>query len=332
MRKAFLAMLCAVLVFVPVTASGEWKPDKPITCIVPWAAGGSTDQITRVCAGELEGALGQKIVIVNQPGASGSVGTKTVLDAERDGYTWASGAVADLGTYKVMGFLDTTLDDWHLYLSVANVIVISVHPDTPYKDFGSLLAAFREKPGEIPVATAGEVSGGRVGMESLRKYGDFEYKHVPYAGGNPAVVACVSGETPVVCQLACEQVDMIRAKRLRPLAVLDVSPLEVKDYGAIPPVTNWLSDFKSIPFYFGIFIPKGVPNEVISTLDKLWVDIIGNSQVVKDYALDRGAVFDPAVGEKAREKAFALTQTVAWLYYDLGRAKVSPEEVGIPRP
>ncbi|HOM24950.1 MAG TPA: tripartite tricarboxylate transporter substrate-binding protein, partial [Thermosynergistes sp.] len=102
MRKAFLAMLCVMLVFVPVAASGEWKPDKPVTCIVPWAAGGSTDQITRVCAGELEGALGQKIVIVNQPGASGSVGTKTVLDAERDGYTWASGAVADLGTYKVM--------------------------------------------------------------------------------------------------------------------------------------------------------------------------------------------------------------------------------------
>jgi hypothetical protein len=62
------------------------------------------------------------------------------------------------------------------------------------------------------------------------------------------------------------------------------------------------------------------------------VDVIGNSQVVKDYASDRGAVFDPVVGEEAREKAFALTQTVAWLYYDLGRAKVSPEEVGIPRP
>src|SRR5262245_35152348 len=75
-----------------------WKPEKPITIIVPWAAGGSTDQVTRLTAAEIEKALGQKIVIVNQPGASGSIGTRNALQATPDGYTWTAGAAKDLGT------------------------------------------------------------------------------------------------------------------------------------------------------------------------------------------------------------------------------------------
>ena len=81
----------------------NWKPTQPINLIVPWAAGGSTDQVTRVTAAELEKALGQKIVIVNQPGASGSIGTKSALDAPKDGYTWTAGAAQDLGTYQTLG-------------------------------------------------------------------------------------------------------------------------------------------------------------------------------------------------------------------------------------
>ena len=82
------------------------SPTRPINLIVPWAAGGSTDQVTRVTAAEIEKALGQKIVIVNQPGASGSIGTKSALDAPKDGYTWTAGAAQDLGTYQTLGMLN----------------------------------------------------------------------------------------------------------------------------------------------------------------------------------------------------------------------------------
>src|ERR1051325_4963759 len=86
-------------------ALAQWKPTHPINLIVPWAAGGSTDQVTRVAAAELEKALGQTIVIVNQPGASGAIGTKSALDAAKDGYTWTAGAAQDLGTYETLGTL-----------------------------------------------------------------------------------------------------------------------------------------------------------------------------------------------------------------------------------
>ncbi len=335
LRKMFFVFIIVVLVAtVAFTSMGKelWKPTKPITIIVPWGAGGSTDQITRILAGELEGKLGQKIVIVNQPGGSGSVGSKTALDAKKDGYTWTAGMIGDLGTYAIKGFLDTKMEDWHLYFGVANVDVVSVHPDTPYKTFGDLLQAFKDKPGEIAVATAGETSCGHVGMESIKKYTGIEYKHLTYEGGNPAVIACVRGEVEVVPQLACEEVDMIRAKKLRPLAVLDNKPLEIKDYGMIPPVTKWIPEFTPAPLYFGIFVPKGVPEEVVTTLNYLWEEVIKNSEAVKKYADDRGAVFTPYWGTEALVKAFPLIQNNAWLYYDAGKAEISPMEIGIPRP
>jgi len=125
---------------------------------------------------------------------------------------------------------------------------------------------------------------------------------------------------------------MIRAKKLRPLAVLDNKPLEIKDYGMIPPVTKWIPEFTPAPLYFGIFVPKGVPEEVVTTLNYLWEEVIKNSEAVKKYADDRGAVFTPYWGTEALVKAFPLIQNNAWLYYDAGKAEISPMEIGIPRP
>lgn len=332
-RASLVALLLCVTVFGTFAQTAAWKPNKPITIIVPWGAGGSTDQITRITAGELEAVLGTKVVIVNQPGASGSVGTKSVLDAPRDGYTWASGAAADLATYPVLGFLDTSIQkDWHVYLSVANVSVISVNANTPYKTFDQLLAAFKANPGKIAVATAGLSSAGHIGIELIKKYTGIDYKHVTYDGGNPAVIATVSGETQLTTQLAVEQADMIRGKKLRPLAVLSDKPLKLDGYGEISPITKWIKDFQAGPNYFGIFIPKGVPQEVIDAMDKAWENVIMKSKKIQEYAVARGAVFAPSFGQKAQDNAFAYYQPVAWLYFDAGKAKVSPDQVGIPKP
>src|SRR5688500_18652785 len=125
---AAASALSALALVQPLVAHAQstWKPARPITIIVPWAAGGSTDQVTRITAAEIEKALGQKVVIVNQPGASGSIGTKSAWEAAKDGYTWTAGAAQDLGAYRALGMLDTNIADWHLFLSVANVPVVGV--------------------------------------------------------------------------------------------------------------------------------------------------------------------------------------------------------------
>ncbi|HVE54729.1 MAG TPA: tripartite tricarboxylate transporter substrate binding protein, partial [Ramlibacter sp.] len=268
MQKRFLLKAAAAATLAAgfaLPAAAQWKPTKPINLVVPWAAGGSTDQVTRVTAAELEKALGQKVVIVNQPGASGSIGTKTAWDAPKDGYTWAAGAAQDLGAYQTLGMLDVPAKDWHLFLSVANVPVVGVNAATPYQTMPQLLDAMKAKPGEIKVATAGVTSGGPNGMELISRAADVKYRHVTYDGGNPAAVATVAGETDLTTQLAVEQADFIRGKRIRPLAAVSDRPLELEGFGVIEPITKFVPNLKVPTNYFGIFIPKGVPPEVVAT-------------------------------------------------------------------
>jgi tripartite-type tricarboxylate transporter receptor subunit TctC len=300
--------------------------------IVPWGAGGSTDQVTRIAASEIEAALGATVVVENQPGASGSIGTKNAMEAGADGTTWTAGAAQDLGTYQVTGMLETAIEDWHLYLDVANVAVVGVNADAPWQDFGELLAAMEAAPGEITVATAGVTSSGHTAMETIRALSGADYKHVTYDGGNPAVIATVSGETQVTTQLAVEQAEMIRAGRIRPLAVLNDEPLEITGVEPIPPVTEWLPEFKAAPNYFGIFVPGDAPDEVVAALDKVWEEKIANSEALKAYATERGAVFAPFYGAEAQERVAPAVANNAWLMFDGGKAKVDPSTVGIPRP
>ncbi len=310
----------------------QWKPTRPINLIVPWAAGGSTDQVTRVTAAELEKALGQTIVIINQPGASGSIGTKSALDAPKDGYTWAAGAAQDLGAYETLGSLKTRITDWNLFLNVANIQVIGVNPKTPYNTAKDLLDAMKAKPGQISVATAGVTSAGHNAMELISKVNAVKYRHVTYDGGNPAVVATVAGEAEVTTQLAVEQADMIRGKRLRPLATVSDKPLELEGYGTIPPLSQTLPGFTAPANYFGIFIPKGVPDEVVKTVEKIWAENIVKSDALKKYAASRGALFAPLYGDAAQKAVFPAVQANAWLLFEGGKAKVSPDTVGIPKP
>jgi tripartite-type tricarboxylate transporter receptor subunit TctC len=313
-------------------AQAQWKPEKPITVIVPWAAGGATDQVTRVTASELEGVLGQKIVVVNQPGASGSIGKKNAAEAPRDGYTWTAGAPKQLGTYKLLGLYDTALSDWHIFLTVTNVAVVSVNPNSPYKTFDDLLAALKAKPGQITVATAGASSSGHLAMEAIAQSTGLSYKHVTYDGGNPAVIAAVAGETEVTTQLATEQSEMLRAKRLRPLAVVAPAAIELAGVGRIESVRKWIPKAPDVSTHFGLIVPKGVPQPVIATLENAWRSKIAQLAALKKYADERGAIFDPAFGEEAHKKVWPTIQADAWMLHAAGRLKMSPADVGIAKP
>jgi tripartite-type tricarboxylate transporter receptor subunit TctC len=169
-------------------------------------------------------------------------------------------------------------------------------------------------------------------MEAIARATGIKYRHVTYDGGNPAVVSTVSGETDVTPQLAVEQADMIRGKRIRPLATVGDRPLELEGFGVIEPITKTIPGLKAPPNYFGIFIPKGVPAEVIATMEKIWASTIVNNEALKKYAASRGALFAPSFGEAAQTAAFPAVQANAWMLSDTGKAKVSPDKVGIPRP
>ncbi|KKB76284.1 hypothetical protein VW29_20315 [Devosia limi DSM 17137] len=308
----------------------EWKPDRPINLIVPWGAGGSTDQVTRVTAPILAEALGVDVVVVNQPGASGAIGTQEVLNKERDGYTWTANAIANNATYSVTGLLeDTDIDDWHIYLSVANVPVVSVPADSEFTDFGQLLEALKTRGPEITIATAGITSSGGTAIAALADEADFDYNMITYDGGGPAAIATASGEAMATTQLAVEQTELIRGGRLKALAVLSDQPLLLDGVDPIPPITDWLPDMELAPDYFGIFIPTGVPDEVVATLDAIWADKVANSEALKTYAETFGAVFAPSHGAKARELAMPVVILEACSSVERGEAVNDPSTIGI---
>ena len=329
---AFRLLVAVAALAAAFSAQAQWKPSKPINIIVPWAAGGATDQVTRVAAGELEEALGAKIVVINQPGASGSIGTMNAMNAPRDGYTWTAGAPKQLGTYPVLGLAGTKLSDFHLFVSVTQVPIVSVNPSSPYQNFQQLLDDMKAKPGQITVATAGNTSSGHIAMEAIVKATGVKYRHVTYDGGNPAVIATVAGETQVTTQLASEQAEMIKGKRLRPLAVVGATPLEIEGFGTIPPITNWIKKIPSVDTAFGIFIPKGVPPEVAATVEKAWNVRIAKSEKLKAYAKARSVLFTPMAGKAAYDAVWPTVVTDSWIINDAGMAKVSPEKLGFPKP
>jgi len=315
-------------------AMAQWQPDKPINIIVPWSAGGSTDQVTRVVAPILEEALGTPVVVVNQPGASGATGTAEALAAPRDGYTWTANAIANNATYSITGMIEnTSIDDYRIYLHVANVPVVSVNAESGYADFGALLDAMKTAEA-VKVGTAGVNSSGGMALAAINEAagGGLGARMVAYDGGAPAVMAAASGEVDATTQLAVEQTEMIKAGKIRPLAVLSDKALVVEGLEPIPPITNWLPDMPVAPDYFGVFIPVGAPQEVYDTVDRIWAEKVMTSDALKAYALERGADFDPSYGEMARDRAMPVVIAEACARVTRGEAVLNPSEIGIDCP
>ncbi|OUS36547.1 hypothetical protein A9Q94_08650 [Rhodobacterales bacterium 56_14_T64] len=310
-------------------AFAEW-PEKPIQLIVPWGAGGATDQVSRVVAAELEAALGQSIVVVNQPGASGSIGSQAAWDAPHDGYTWTAGAAKDLGTYGVTGKMDTSIKNWDLYLNSALASVISVSADSEIDDLDEFLEAL--KSGGLKVGTSGVNSAGHSTIEALSAAVNGSYIHASYDGGSAAVLSTVSGETSVTTQLISEQIDMLRAGQLKAIAIISDVDVDVPGVGTIPAVTSALADFTVAPIYFGIFVPGDVPDDVRAKMQGAWDTAIANSSKLAEYTEGRGSIMTVHSGDDAQMRVWPSIQANAWLLHDGGQSAADPDKLGIPRP
>jgi len=227
---------------------------------------------------------------------------------------------------------DTSIEDYAIYLSVSNVPVVSVNADSEFEDFASLFEAMQTD--NITVGTAGVNSSGGMALASLGEAseGALAVRMVTYDGGAPAVLAAASGEVEVTTQLAVEQTEMIRAERLRPLAVLSDTALEIEGIDPIPPITDTFPDFEVAADYFGILIPAGAPDEVYETVQRIWEEDVANSEVLRAYATDRGAVFAPSAGDEALEKVLPVIRAEACARVSRGEAVVDPSEIGIDCP
>jgi tripartite-type tricarboxylate transporter receptor subunit TctC len=321
----------SVLVSVEPVAAQEWKPAKTITAIVPWPAGGATDLTVRILASEMEKVLGQRISVVNTAGASGAIGMQNAYDAPRDGYTWTGNADVSVVNYPVLDLMKVTHRDWNQWYALMTPNIIAVTADYPAKDLPDLVRMMKEKPGQVAVASAGVGSSGHTALEVFSTALGVKAKHVPYAGGNPAVVATISGESNVVMQLSMEQADMIRAGKLKPLANMSDRPLNISGFGEVPPITKYYPTFPSIGSHFGLMIAKGAPPEVIAAVNKAF-DAAAKSEALAKFADQKAVFLVNLKGAEAEKKMEEVASIVTWTLFDTGSAKISPAQFNIPKP
>lgn len=190
MRRKGLIVTCIGLILIMgllgPSHAADWKPTKPITVIVPWPAGGATDLTVRILASEMEKVLGQRLSVVNTPGASGAIGMQNAYDAPKDGYTWTGNADVSVVNYPVLDLMKVTHRDWNQWYALMTPNIIATTMDYPVKDVAELIKVMKEKPGQVAVASAGVGFSGHLALEIFKSVTGISPRHVPYAGGNPA--------------------------------------------------------------------------------------------------------------------------------------------------
>lgn len=265
MRKFALAAALAIC-GIGTDVSAQAFPVKPIRLVVGFAPGGAADTVARALGDHLGRALGQPIVIENRAGAGSSIAAENVAKSPPDGYSVLIASPASISVnpalnpklnYKPSDLLPITK------VSTSPLLIV-VNPATDITSVKELIAAAKKDPGKLNYATSGIGSAPHFGAASFSQVTGIEMVHVPFKGGAPAVVSVVAGDTQVTFATPPSVLPMVKAGRLRALAVtsLERSPLMPE----VPGMAEAGVPEFSIAFWYGLFVPAGTPPDIVRTL------------------------------------------------------------------
>jgi len=246
----------------------EWPKERPIRIIVPQAAGGTNDIVTRLIALELSKALGQSIIIENKPGASGAIGMQIAASATPDGYTFAvaSDSIAILSATKESLSWRLGRDLIGVSLLGDQPIGIAVSGQTPYQTLSDLINAAKSKPDTISYGTSGQGTNQHYIGEWLAKSGNFKWIHVPYKGGGQAIIDLTGGTTPAAVLGFAPLLSQQKKGGIRILAITSAQ----RNVSA--PTVPTLSElgFKDMVInqWVGIVAPKNLPPAILNKMSK----------------------------------------------------------------
>lgn len=266
---ALLAFAAAATLVHAGPASAEPYPSRPVTLIVPQAAGGTNDIVGRLVGQKLGEVLNNASVVVdNRPGAGGNIGTQLVAKGPKDGYTLlmtiSSSQAINPGLYKNPGF-DPVKDFKPVGLIGAVPNVLLVNPSFPAKDFNEFLKLARQKGANYQYASAGNGTLNHLLGEMLNSMAGISLQHVPYKGVAPALNDVLGGQLPIVFASLPSALSHIKAGKLRALAVSgDRRSPELPD---VPTIAEAVPGYNGT-LWIGLFAPAGVPPDVLATLQE----------------------------------------------------------------
>ncbi|GAB1577555.1 tripartite tricarboxylate transporter substrate binding protein [Bordetella petrii] len=252
----------AVLAAVPAAQAADF-PSHSIELVVPFAAGGGTDAMARAMSDASRAHLPEPIVVLNKPGAAGGIGLTEVANSKPDGYKLAL-VTADMVIIPHLGLTKTTYGKFTPIIQLnADPSAITVAADSPYNTIEEFLDAARAKPETMQVGNAGIGSIWHLAAAALEDKTGAKFNHIPFNGGNPAVLALLGGHIDAVAVSPAEVIQYVKAGKLKTLAVM--ADQRVAGFENVPTLKERNIDL-SIGTWRGIAAPKGTPQPVLDTL------------------------------------------------------------------
>jgi tripartite-type tricarboxylate transporter receptor subunit TctC len=291
----------------PVQAQA-W-PQRPITFIVPFPAGGGTDAFARPLAAQLDQQLGQRIIIENRGGAGGTVGASAAAKAAPDGYTFFVGAAHHAIAPALYPKLDYNIETD--FISIAVIAqppqVIVVHPKVEAKNLAELIALAKKNPEKLNFASAGNGTTHHLAGELFQLQTKTRLVHVPYRGAGPALQDIVAGQVDILFDGLGSSAPQIQSGRLRGLAV--AAPTRSEAIPDVPTAKEAGLEGYEVATWYALWAPKGTPAEIVTRM-RAEVDKALKTQLISDTWKKNGSPV-PALSGEAFGK-FLTAEIARW--------------------
>jgi len=286
LKRLSVLLLCLApwMAAGPVAAADY--PTHAIKMVVPFAPGGGTDVLGRIIAQRLSEQWGQPVVIENQPGASGGIGTRAAAKAEPDGYTLlmastgalmaASAALAPDGAFDVNKFFAP------ITMVAAPPYLVAINPNVPANSISELIGLARAKPKALSFGSSGIGAASHLSGALFERDAKIELLHVPYKGTGPAVTDLLGGRIDMMFSPSTTVQSLLDGGKLKALAV--TSAKRSKFFPQVPTVAeSGLPGYESVG-WFGLLAPAHTPKDIVDKLNRAVVAIMGEKDVIEHMA------------------------------------------------
>jgi tripartite-type tricarboxylate transporter receptor subunit TctC len=270
MKRRDLLQAASALALPGLALAQDKYPSKPITLIVPYPAGGNTDQRSRQFSRFMSPVLGVPLVIENRGGAGGNIGTEAIARAKPDGYTIGMGNFAPLSVnpsmFKKLNF-DPQKDLTPICLIERGPLVLMVRPDSPFKSVKDIVAAAKAKPGHLTYANGGTGGSHHLAAEMFKAMAGVFITNSPYKGGAPATIDLMGGQVDMMFEQMYAASANIRAGKLRPLAITSLK--RSPQFPDLPTMAEQGFPGFEISNWQGFVAPAGTPPAIIQRLNEV---------------------------------------------------------------
>ena len=301
----FLLLMGALFAGASLSSRAQTWPVKPVRIIYPSAPGGQFDALLRSLSQRFLEAFGQSFVVDNRVGANGIIGTELGAKSLPDGYTLLgttnSMLVMNKAAFAKLPF-EPLRDFEFVTIFMSSPFVLCVHPSLPAKSVGDLVVLAKKRPGELSYGSFGPASVPLFGTELFQQRTGIRLTHIPYKGGTPAAMALVAGEVPILLNSMLNQLPLIRAGRVRALALAGPSRLKVMP--ELPTLAEQGIEGADTEGWYGLAAPRGTPIEILRRVREVSGNAL-NTREIRDNIESTGSqiIFNTPTEFEARVRS-----------------------------